>query len=1220
MGAEAAPGAPAQPDALFTEPWMANCAQQVNFPNPACQKVLEKVNQALASRVKGQLSSEAKQQALFSLLGKEFVRQHFPHHKFNTKILEPPKMAPAVKEKHLREMRAHLKAELGGAMRDCGYPENVGDYRGDDELGTFVSEVKGIFSAGLQTEIGRVMDEEKVQSAKVRKERDEFRDRGSDEADTTDTDDEEELGKRKKKRTRLRPSDVAGRALLTVLAKDPAQSAELPNRLKGQFPLLSRPLRRHVWLTELLSSENKRHVSVEEAEPQLMAAFKQTLTKRTKEQKGQRANRSPQWKLIDNVLIEAYDRSLPLRPLDCDDHLILAAQALNVLNTYDKGFTHTQAYWLCPLQLAIETEETDTESYVIQLALYLDLLLRHCKPSTEQLFKLADRVIENVKSKDPEYHRHLQEICRNRPKVVMQDFIPEVLHKDHKTAVKQYNEMLDMLKKGKELSAKQVDMLSDPKIFIRKWLVQCFVGILSVTAQQLLWDQLFLRDWNRELLFHAAVAVLHLIRPWMMRATSYSGAKKVFLEEPGKLYTLDVRKAFMHLVTGGKYSALPENKNYISPPTPAAAPREPSPPRRERKTVLPPVKDAKPASPPRPRFMPVNINLDDDDDEEEVKPKIEPLPDSASSSSEDSDDDTPPPHDPTPPPRPPAAPEDGAWCPHDRSQDGRLPEPTPVTATFDLYIDSVRFIPDNAVFCKVTGRVFNFNLGGEAEKLDDILAYPLHSSNHRCPRFNFRMALNKDRVIVNHNMVIMLRIYCYEESTNQMVVAGTTLLAPFDSAQGKPVLRVGGHQQRIRVGLPSFEGGVANLMASDMDSNPTIPGLTILYRLLPHTESAVDAPEYSSGYYQSASCEPGESETRLFRHYLRRDTADLTVGEWCRRLQERQRTSQLADGPNLQKWMETMLESKKEKDKDKKAAVPDLDLQKFIHYDIEVGANVMLEQAFGLPAFLENRFTLAMVEYLPGKATKDCGPAGAGRGDPTAERFVTQKLDINSLQRSPNWTDPHTTLHPHYDGDTVLLVRLFSLPLEYRPGGTVRPRDGDAEPELQLDRPAAWTLLQLFDSKSVFSGTHAVPLLMPPVNSEFLELAQRTGAGAKLFSEGKSKELITPHDGASLEVTIWDGTFSSEECPPIQRYDSVLAALQPLDKYNKHKSQKAGPPVNALVFENMTEKQQQEGVHGDDYIYEKQTFETAMVKKFNTLLNKALVSSGEKKIQGIPEE
>ena len=69
-----------------------------------------------------------------------------------------------------------------------------------------------------------------------------------------------------------------------------------------------------------------------------------------------------------------------------------------------------------------------------------------------------------------------------------------------------------------------------------------------------------------------------------------------------------------------------------------------------------------------------------------------------------------------------------------------------------------------------------------------------------------------------------------------MVVAGTTLVGPFDSSQSKPVLRVGGHQQRIRIGLPRFEGGVKKLMPSDMDGNPVIPGLTILYRLLPHTE------------------------------------------------------------------------------------------------------------------------------------------------------------------------------------------------------------------------------------------------------------------------------------------------------------------------------------------------------------------------------------------------
>ena len=77
----------------------------------------------------------------------------------------------------------------------------------------------------------RLVAGQKLQSARVRKERDEFRDRGSDDdADTSDTDDDEELGKRKKKHTRLRPSDVAGRALLTVLASDPGQAADLPNR------------------------------------------------------------------------------------------------------------------------------------------------------------------------------------------------------------------------------------------------------------------------------------------------------------------------------------------------------------------------------------------------------------------------------------------------------------------------------------------------------------------------------------------------------------------------------------------------------------------------------------------------------------------------------------------------------------------------------------------------------------------------------------------------------------------------------------------------------------------------------------------------------------------------------------------------------------------------------------------------------------------------------
>ncbi|XP_037081242.1 uncharacterized protein LOC119101952 [Pollicipes pollicipes] len=272
-----------------------------------------------------------------------------------------------------------------------------------------------------------------------------------------------------------------------------------------------------------------------------------------------------------------------------------------------------------------------------------------------------------------------------------------------------------------------------------------------------------------------------------------------------------------------------------------------------------------------------------------------------------------------------------------------------------------------------------------------------------------------------------------------------------------------------------------------------------------------------------------------------------------------------------------------------------------------------------MDVYLDNRFTLAVVEYLPGKSTKDTPATADGYGDREADRFVTQKLDLNSLQRSPNWMDPPTTIHPHYDNQAALLVRLYSLPLEYKLGGRLVPRDG-AEFSLSLDQPSAWTVLQLFEKKSVYCGTHAVPLLKPPVDSSFTGLAQRAGVSPKLFTMANTKGIIKPHDMASLEVTIWDGTFTSEECPPIKRFDGALSAIQPLEKYAKPKVQKAGPPVSALVFENMTDEQKQAGIAGPDYDVEKQAFEASAVRKFNTLLNKSLVADGKPAIRGIPEE
>ena len=41
------------------------------------------VNAVLSQKISGELDNQVKQQALFQLLGEDYVRIHFPHHKYN---------------------------------------------------------------------------------------------------------------------------------------------------------------------------------------------------------------------------------------------------------------------------------------------------------------------------------------------------------------------------------------------------------------------------------------------------------------------------------------------------------------------------------------------------------------------------------------------------------------------------------------------------------------------------------------------------------------------------------------------------------------------------------------------------------------------------------------------------------------------------------------------------------------------------------------------------------------------------------------------------------------------------------------------------------------------------------------------------------------------------------------------------------------------------------
>ena len=52
----------------------------------------------------------------------------------------------------------------------------------------------------------------------------------------------------------------------------------------------------------------------------------------------------------------------------------------------------------------------------------------------------------------------------------------------------------------------------------------------------------------------------------------------------------------------------------------------------------------------------------------------------------------------------------------------------------------------------------------------------------------------------------------------------------------KGVLKVGGHQLRLRSGMPDLKKGVAGLKATDLDGATAIPACSVLIRLLPHVK------------------------------------------------------------------------------------------------------------------------------------------------------------------------------------------------------------------------------------------------------------------------------------------------------------------------------------------------------------------------------------------------
>ena len=114
-------------------------------------------------------------------------------------------------------------------------------------------------------------------------------------------------------------------------------------------------------------------------------------------------------------------------------------------------------------------------------------------------------------------------------------------------------------------------------LWIRKWISEAFVGIISHEELLYIYDILFMHHWKPDIFVTLSLLFLGMLKPWLMRTTTNKETVTVLLEEADKLYVNDIRKCLVLFSANRKdfYRLAEGNTNYIL--------TEKEPPKEEKK-------------------------------------------------------------------------------------------------------------------------------------------------------------------------------------------------------------------------------------------------------------------------------------------------------------------------------------------------------------------------------------------------------------------------------------------------------------------------------------------------------------------------------------------------------------------------------------------------------------------------------------------------------------
>ena len=232
-----------------------------------------------------------------------------------------------------------------------------------------------------------------------------------------------------------------------------------------------------------------------------------------------------------------------------------------------------------PYQILYEDgqEGFDEERHMIEMSSVLQKFSRYGPLRWSEVAQAAKEVVSQLQSLDEELYNHLVKVLDEgiHATSMMHNVVPEILVANPDKSKKIWNDLKK--KKKRDWKPKDHEYFGKLDLWIRKWISEAFVGIISHEELLYIYDILFMHHWKPDIFVTLSLLFLGMLKPWLMRTTTNKEAVTVLLEEADKLYVNDIRKCLVLFSANRKdfYRLAEGNTNYII--------TEKEPPKEEKK-------------------------------------------------------------------------------------------------------------------------------------------------------------------------------------------------------------------------------------------------------------------------------------------------------------------------------------------------------------------------------------------------------------------------------------------------------------------------------------------------------------------------------------------------------------------------------------------------------------------------------------------------------------